>query len=247
MKEALKAIGYYDLVINEGIEPIKHGEFNHSLNNIHRTHNNWAAFQILVDIGENRPISVEETFELLRIVNEYKNERSRLENISRRLTVIDTGYIDEHGDNVIEVTTIDGIPWGRRYDGTWNHGRAGRVFHDGSFYYDGSWIYSGLIQEGSIYFSNSETLNIALTLRINDDFSVYPVHGSKMLHGHFYHGRNIDFLNDSNTYIKLTETIRHGKFGHDGYLRYGSFVHNRTNIRYQGVRYGITVKEVNLL
>jgi phage tail P2-like protein len=79
VKEALKTIGYPDAVLVEHAEEGEHG---------------WATFRIELEGGENQ-ISASAIEELVKMVNEYKNQRSHL---------VDISYTIDLGNDEIVIT-----------------------------------------------------------------------------------------------------------------------------------------------
>lgn len=70
VKEALKTIGYPDAVLTEHVQNGAGG---------------WATFRIELDAGNN-PISTTAVEELVRMIEEYKNVRSHLTDVSYKIS-----------------------------------------------------------------------------------------------------------------------------------------------------------------
>lgn len=70
VKEALKTIGYPDAILTEHVQSGPGG---------------WATFRIELDAGNN-PVSAAAVEELVRMIEEYKNVRSHLTDISYKIT-----------------------------------------------------------------------------------------------------------------------------------------------------------------
>lgn len=70
VKEALKTIGYPDAILTEHVQSGPGG---------------WATFRIEIDAGIN-PISAQAVDELVRMIEEYKNVRSHLVDISYKIS-----------------------------------------------------------------------------------------------------------------------------------------------------------------
>lgn len=73
VKEALKSIGYPDAVLKESVGSGPTG---------------WAEFRIELDAGDNA-ISDTQTDELVKMILEYKNERSHLMDVTYKITITD--------------------------------------------------------------------------------------------------------------------------------------------------------------
>jgi len=70
VKEALKAVGYGDAIIEEHVD------------------GHWAKFRVTVDIGTH-PVNVLEIEDVVKMITEYKNARSQLVDLSYTLSFTD--------------------------------------------------------------------------------------------------------------------------------------------------------------
>lgn len=88
VKEAMRAIGYPEALITEGVGSGPNG---------------WAEFTIALEAGEN-VISVSNIDEILKMIDEYKNVRSHLTNVSFLINMEDdlltVGDISQENPNV---------------------------------------------------------------------------------------------------------------------------------------------------
>lgn len=110
VKEALKTIGYPDAILTEHVQSGPGG---------------WATFRIEIDAGNN-PISAQAVDELVRMIEEYKNVRSRLVDISYKLTFTpDSITLADESHESPAVTDSDDL------------------FVGGDFKYDGAYAYNG--------------------------------------------------------------------------------------------------------
>lgn len=88
IKEALKAIGYYGAVIQERLIDVIYYDNTH-------THNgsqlygpgHWADFRVLIDLGASSGVNAQTAAEAVALINEYKNVRSRLRDVSYMATI----------------------------------------------------------------------------------------------------------------------------------------------------------------
>lgn len=111
VREALKNIGYPDAVFTEHVD------------------GHWAKFRVTIDLGGN-PVSAASIADLVRMIDEYKNVRSHLADISYTLTLDDSVVlIDDSAENP-GVDESDGINVG------------GNFKYDGTYQYDGERNYS---------------------------------------------------------------------------------------------------------
>ncbi|WP_432712585.1 phage tail protein I [Pedobacter sp.] len=110
VKEALKTIGYPDAVLVEGAEDGQNG---------------WATFRIELDGGDNT-ISATAIDELVKMVNEYKNVRSHLVDLSYQIDLGNdpVSLTDESNENA----SVD---------------ESDVVFAGGNFKYNGQVAYNG--------------------------------------------------------------------------------------------------------
>jgi len=109
IKQALANIGY-PLVNSAGVEALIITE---------HVGGHWARFKVTIELGGN-PISVASIAELVRMITEYKNTRSWLDEISFTLALEDEAVItDESTENeaVIDTDTIN-AGGNFKYDGT---------------------------------------------------------------------------------------------------------------------------------
>lgn len=111
IKEALKTIGYPTATITEHVS------------------GHWARFKVTVNIGNN-PVSVQTIADLVKMISEYKNTRSWLDEIALELTLDDIAeMIDESIENEA-IIDDDGFYMG------------GDFKYNGEFLYDGTKNYS---------------------------------------------------------------------------------------------------------
>lgn len=112
VREALVAIGFGDAVIEEHVE------------------GHWANFRITIDLG-NQGLDVAQIEDLRKMIEEYKNARSHLVDISYTISFSDDNVIliDEVNDAQASVDD-DGVTLG------------GGFFHNGEVLRDGSRNYS---------------------------------------------------------------------------------------------------------
>jgi phage tail P2-like protein len=106
VKEALKSIGFGSAVVEEHVE------------------GHWAKFRVTIELG-GRTLNIREIDDLVKMVTEYKNERSWLADLS---------YTIEFTDNISPVDNSNEGPAEINND---------KLFVGGNFKYDGSHYYNG--------------------------------------------------------------------------------------------------------
>lgn len=88
IKRALESVGFPGSLIVEGFGEIYDGDADFD-GSIYYSKNNWANFRVIVNLGNDKGISAEQTFLLERVIKEYKNVRSHLVDIVWRADLED--------------------------------------------------------------------------------------------------------------------------------------------------------------
>lgn len=122
VREALIAIGYGDVIITEHVD------------------GHWAKFRVLVDIGTH-PINVLEIEDVVKMIEEYKNARSLL---------VDLTYTISLGEDSIAIDTVLEVGSDSNDDDTINVG--------GGFIYNGAELFNG----DRNFSQDSDTLTIQI-------------------------------------------------------------------------------------
>ena len=86
VQEALKAVGYGDAIIEEHVEE------------------HWANFRVTVDIGTH-PVNALEIADVVKMINEYKNARSHLVDLSYTLSFTDDSITPNDSVEVSQAST----------------------------------------------------------------------------------------------------------------------------------------------
>lgn len=130
IKEALKAIGYYDAIIDERlVNPIYYnGIFNHNGSQFYGP-GHWADFRVKIDLGNDQGITAQTASDAIKLILEYKNVRSRLRDVSyiANLTEYVTDVTEELVIN-IDAGISDAI----------------------GYYFNNTYIYGGQITHGTV-------------------------------------------------------------------------------------------------
>lgn len=110
VKEALKSIGYPDAELIEHADPGPNG---------------WATFRINLNLGSNS-LSAAQIDELVKMINQYKNARSHLTDLSYRIEFDDSVTLLDESVEMPSVNEADGLTVG----GDFRHN--GQVLRNGS-------------------------------------------------------------------------------------------------------------------
>jgi len=125
IKEALKALDYGEPEI---VEPSASGyaltydgswRYDGSITYVGSARYSWATFDIVFDLGESRGITDAATQTAIKIVEAYKNARSRLVGVTFKATLSDTLQINDDGLAYDRIAPpISETPRGFIYDGS---------------------------------------------------------------------------------------------------------------------------------
>lgn len=130
VKEALKAIGYYDAVIQERLTSVIYYDGEHFYSGgYHYGPGHWAEFRVIVDLGNDSGIDDQAAAEAVILINEYKPTRSRLVDVSYQGTIQE--YLTEMSESL--VVNIE-----------YNISETMYHFFNAEFNYSGAIFYSGL-------------------------------------------------------------------------------------------------------
>jgi P2-related tail formation protein len=88
IKEALKAVGFFDAEVMEAITILHNDVINYDGDYIYSEH--WATFSVILDIGSSKGINEQQSIDIRALVNEYKNVRSRFIYLSFSATLQDS-------------------------------------------------------------------------------------------------------------------------------------------------------------
>lgn len=130
IKEALKAIGYYNASIDERlVNPIYYdGIYNHNGSQFYGP-GHWADFRVKIDLGNDQGVTAQSASDAVKLILEYKNVRSRLRDVSYQSTLVE--YVTDTTEEFtldIEIVNSDAV----------------------GYYYDNTYLYSGSVTHGTI-------------------------------------------------------------------------------------------------
>lgn len=134
IKEALRRIGFGGATIIEGIGRFHDNTFYRN-GTITYSGSNWATFKVIVDLANVHGIDAQQTLDIIALINEYKNARSRLVDLSFIKNITDVVSMTDEVAFKIVLPSIndDFVP-----------------YHSGSFRHNGQVGYAGLSEEVTI-------------------------------------------------------------------------------------------------
>ena len=242
VKEAIKSVGYKDVKLIERLPEVKYdGQYNYSGSEDYAGGVRWALFRAIIDIGENKPITTIETQRLINLINEYKNVRSHLKDISYAASVEDifSDLIDAI-QAVIQTSIDDTYNWGLRYDGSINHNQAERLIYNGTRTYNGSQTYTEWAVTGKRYDNEWDILDtISCKEFAFDEVNIDGRYNGLLTYsGGYTHGSDYPFCVDGAATIRLTKHIRYdGRYNYGGIYYNGSFKYDRSKAYFGGIYY----------
>lgn len=124
IKEALKAVGYYNAIIEERLSSgiVYDGSYFHNGSQTYGQ-GHWADFRVIIDLGNNFGITPQTASDAIILINAYKNVRSRLRDVSYRATLQDYLIgIEEEISNGIESGFSDSLQY--TYNGFYTYDGA---------------------------------------------------------------------------------------------------------------------------
>lgn len=89
IKEAIRQVGFEQADVIEGVGIDYDGAHNFD-GSINYSGGNWATFRVIIEVGNDVEINPTLSQNLISLINEYKNARSTLLDVSFRLTLGDT-------------------------------------------------------------------------------------------------------------------------------------------------------------
>lgn len=119
IKESLKGVGYGGAQIIEGETIYLDGLVNLD-GEVLLGSGVWATFKVVLDLGDLKGISASSTALAIKLINEYKNARSKLIGLSFEATLTDTIEVDESFTMTQEAKFLDHYVGGVDLDGAVN-------------------------------------------------------------------------------------------------------------------------------
>lgn len=110
IKEALRRIGFGGAEIIEGVGQYYDGSFYHNAAVTYSGSANWACFRVIFDLGNVKGINEQQTTDLLALIDEYKNARSKLVDLAFSKSIEDAvTMVDEVAFKLILPAIADGF------------------------------------------------------------------------------------------------------------------------------------------
>lgn len=110
IKEALRRIGFGGAEILEGVGQFYDGSFFHNAAVTYSGLSNWACFRVIFDLGNLKGINEAQTIDLIALINEYKNARSKLVDLAFSKNIEDTvNMVDEVAFKIVLTAINDGF------------------------------------------------------------------------------------------------------------------------------------------
>lgn len=243
VEEAIKAAGYADAQIIEGLPQRRHDGAGGYAGADSYASGQWAVFRLLLDIGEGRPISAAEAARVRQAVERWKPARAHLRDLLYRASATDAQHItDAAGALNVALQAEDVGVFGRRYNGARRHDQAARHIADGRHRHDGAirhtlWHITGAGHDQHVEIS-------ALSVRLEDDDRAAIVlrHDAAVrADGRLRHGADMPSAIDIDMQVRVSRHLsyngrhRHGTARHDGTRRFDAAVRHAAAIHYAGV------------
>lgn len=236
IREAIKALGYADAEIVEGLPiALYDGDKTYSAVETYGGGTRWAMFRVLLDLGEAKGVSAAQVARLVALIERWKNARSHLVDIGFRAHVEDSLEPREAGQTGVHHEGEDILPWGRRYDGSLRHEHGTRHLHDGALVHAGAVDHSGWGEAGERYGNERVLLDLGARLGLEDRIEVTPLHNGHYLHSAITYGADQPPLADLAMPIRVTRHVRHdGRWRHAGDRYDGQLTHQGGRPYYTG-------------
>lgn len=244
VKEAIKAVGYYNAEIIERLPYVKYdGQHYYSGTEDYGGGARWAMFRVLIDIGEKKRLTHSDIEKLIWLINEYKNVRSHLKDVSFRSTLTDSISLSERQITKVLPRYEDIKPWGIRYDGTIRHNQAQERLYNGALLYNGSTKYDRWSVTGIRYNNEWDRLNAGLRNTLRDEVKIEARYDGRLRYYGFSYGADAPYAVDSSMPMTITKHIRHdGRYKYGGIYYNGTLKHNGSKSYFGGIYYRGNIK-----
>ena len=131
IREAVKAVGFFDVDIVEGGGVLHNSTTNYD-GSVTYGSTDWAVFRVLIDLGNVKGLTTETLDALVELINEYKNARSTLVETGFRATLSDDADITDSEQITLEYAGFTDLAKREfNYDGVYSYN--GERQHDGTF------------------------------------------------------------------------------------------------------------------
>jgi len=233
VREALRAAGYADAYIEEGMPHLTHnGAELYNGEDDYSGGSRWALFRVIADIGENIGVSGSERERLVRLVERAKPVRSVLREVAYQASVSDSLEMGDEHHITVKPAFEEVRPAGRRYDGSITHSQAEKLpreatYFDGRLSYNGYADHDGLMPHhewqvtGETYSNQWDELGLKVNYNPADSVEVsLSYSGAATYDGAPSHGGSQPAAVDSG-HITVVERRKHNaRLSFDGQSRY---------------------------
>ncbi|MCL6262175.1 phage tail protein I [Craterilacuibacter sp. RT1T] len=225
VEEAIKAAGYADAQIVEGLPIlIRNGSVGRSGVEL-RNRGSWAVFRILLDIGEHKGIGAAEAARVRAAVERWKPARSHLKDLLYQATTSDLQAIKDTSASLsVELDVADVGVFGLRRNGSIRRNQTTQQLRDGILSRNSGavrvpWIISGLTRN-----QQTDTANIALQVSDADSPEIRPIRDGGFNRNHcVLRGARNAFAADANMPISMEISLRRsGKIQRGSWRRDGT-------------------------
>lgn len=158
IKQALRAVGFGEVEIEEGVSAYYDGEFVHD-GTIDYGGDSWALFKVFIDLGNLKGLNAAQTALITLLINEYKPVRCHLAGLSFKVNLSDSGFIADVQPPMS--MTLSGL----------QERLTPGIIYDGTANYDGTYRYNNdpesLIMNMSVLSSGSTMPILSDSLTVN--------------------------------------------------------------------------------
>jgi phage tail P2-like protein len=186
IREALKAIGFNDLLIEEGLPSNRYdGSISYSGAEAHAAYG-WAQFRVVADVGDEQPITAARLSLVVETINAWKPARSHLVDVRYRASDTESVKTTEKASLAGVMMYDDPHRWGRYfYDGALNYDQGALHHWDGLPRYDGAARYDGYspTPTGARYDGERERERLSAQIVLSDRQILCPAHDAVIDYG----------------------------------------------------------------
>lgn len=242
VEEAIKAAGYADAQIIEGLPVlIRNGSVGRSGVEL-RNRGSWAVFRILLDIGEHKGISATEAARVRAAIERWKPARAHLKDLLYQATTEDAQAIKDSATSLsVELDVADVGVFGLRRNGTTLRNQTTWQIRDGRLNRAALAVRVPWIISGHTRNQQTDTENIALHVSDADSPEIRPIRDGtfKRRHGVF-RGVGNAFAADADMAIVVKKSllrngkIQRGSWRRDGAISRTGAVHRQPPVRRTG-------------
>ncbi len=241
VKEAVKAVGYKDATLEERLPDVKYdGAYNYAGTEDYMGGVRWALFRVLIDIGETKSLTASDIQKLVALINEYKNARSHLKDITFKSTIEDRfDALVDSLSALISASCEDIKPWGLRYDGFISYDQAAQRAHDGLLQYNAQARYDEWANVGKRHDNECDVMDaLLMAATASDEVNITPLYDGRLYYSGFTYGPDAPFAIDSAMLMTVIRHVTHdSRYNYGGIYYGGSFRHDSSKPYFGGIYY----------